>query len=76
MVQSCPPASASSTCPADSALTDKFDTSIYTFYDSSGAVTTIPSSARSVKVTLQTKDVMFGQPSIRSNTTQVTFRNA
>lgn len=76
MVQSCPPASATASCPADTTLTSKFGTSSFTFYNSSDDETSIVASARSVKLTLQLKDNVFGQATTRSNTTQVAFRNS
>ena len=61
MKQTCPAASASSTCPADRILTDKLDTITYTYYDTNNSVVTDPELAEKVKIDMQLKDKAFAE---------------
>ncbi len=75
MVRSCPSTSTTSSCPADTLLSSKFDTSSYVFYDVADATTTTVSSARSVKITVSVKDKVFNRPITATNNIRITFRN-
>ncbi len=59
--QTCPAASASSTCSADRLLTDKLNTFTLTYYDTDNAIVTDPEQAEKVKVDLQLKDKAFAE---------------
>lgn len=59
--QSCPAASASSTCPADNLMTDKLGSFTVTYYDNSGAVVSTPEQATALKINLTLTDTAFAQ---------------
>ena len=75
MVRSCPPESTTLDCPADVTLTNHFDSSSFSFYDSNGAPTGDAAAARSVKITLTTSDAVLNNPTVVTNTIQVALRN-
>ncbi|GAC1391189.1 MAG: hypothetical protein NVSMB46_02780 [Candidatus Saccharimonadales bacterium] len=58
--QSCPQASATSSCPADVLLTDKFSSIAYTYYDANNNVVTVPEQATKIKIDLSLTDTAFG----------------
>lgn len=72
---SCPPASATTSCPADKQLLNKLATISFTFYDQDNDLTTDPTLARSVAIDLTNTVDTFGQPLNLSNNIQVTLRN-
>jgi competence protein ComGC len=59
--QTCPAASASSSCPADRILTDKLNSFTLTYYDTNNTVVADPEQAEKVKVELQLKDKAFAE---------------
>lgn len=59
--QSCPSASATSSCPADRLLTDKLNTMTLTYYDTNNTVVTDPEQAYRVKVDLSLKDRAYAE---------------
>lgn len=72
----CPPASASAACPADTETIDKgLKDMVFTFYDQDDNVTANPSLTRSVKINLQMEKDSFGQPLVFDNSIRVTLRN-
>jgi type II secretory pathway pseudopilin PulG len=75
LTTSCPPASASVSCPADKELLVDLNTIAFVFYDQDNVVTTDPLLARSVEINLQTSKDSFGDPLTLSNTVRVTLRN-
>lgn len=72
---SCPPASATSNCPADKTYTSYINNLTFTFYDDNNAVTTTPSAARSVKVGVTMSRKSFGKTITFTNSIQATLRN-
>jgi prepilin-type N-terminal cleavage/methylation domain-containing protein len=72
---SCPPQSATASCPADARLIQYVDDMIFTLYDQDDAATTNPTLARSVKIQLRMERDTFGSPIKLENTVQVTLRN-
>jgi prepilin-type N-terminal cleavage/methylation domain-containing protein len=72
-VTTCPVASSS--CPLDRLYTTSLNDLEFIFYDASNAVTTTPSEARSVKVTVKLSKKVFGKVIEMSNSAQITQRN-
>lgn len=72
---SCPPASATSGCPADRTYTTHIADLSFNFFDELGAATTDPALARSVEVTLTTQSQSYGKTLSYTNTMQTTLRN-
>lgn len=52
VLTSCPPAIATSSCPADIVLADYVKSMLFTLYDQDGVQTTTPSEARSINIRL------------------------
>jgi prepilin-type N-terminal cleavage/methylation domain-containing protein len=75
MKTSCPAASASSSCPADSKLADYFQSMSFTLYDQNGALTADNSLARSIKIDLSMQRSVFGKVISLNNTIRVALRN-
>lgn len=71
----CPPASATPSCPADAALLLYIDSITFNLFDQDNGSTTNPLLARSVKVNLSMKRETFGQPLVLANSVQTTLRN-
>jgi type II secretory pathway pseudopilin PulG len=71
----CPPASASSSCPADIQMSNNFKTLSFVFYDQDDAVTTTIPSARSIKLVLQMQRKSYGKTLTFDNTIRITMRN-
>lgn len=59
--QSCPTANASSSCPADTLLTDKLSSFQLTYYNASDQVVTTPEQATKIKVDVTLADTVFAQ---------------
>ncbi len=59
--QTCPAASASSTCPPDKVLSDKLNTFAVTYYDTDNNTTTSPEAAEKVKIDIGLKDKAFAE---------------
>lgn len=74
-VTTCPPASASASCPADAKLIENLDDMVFTLYDQDDNPTTDPLLARSVLIHLSMVKDTFGDPLTLENNIQVTLRN-
>lgn len=74
-VTTCPPASASASCPADAKLIENLDDMVFTLYDQDDNPTTDPLLARSVLIHLSMVKDTFGDPLTLENKIQVTLRN-
>lgn len=72
---SCPPASATSACPADRVLAEFVKSMTFTLYDQNADPTTTASLARSVKITLDMERNAPGSPLNLTSTIRVTLRN-
>lgn len=72
---SCPPASATPSCPADRKLVDGLKTMLFSLYDQDNASTTNPLLARSVKIDLSLEKNTFGSPLTFNNSVRTTLRN-
>ncbi len=72
---SCPPASASASCPADTKLLENLNTMTFALYDQDDAITTNAVDARSVKIDLSMVRETFGAPITINNSIRVTLRN-
>lgn len=72
---SCPAATATSTCPADRVFSTNIDDLRYTMYDSNNTVTSDPTVARSVEMSVDLSKKVFGKTISLSNTMRVTQRN-
>lgn len=72
---SCPSASASSTCPADTKLIENVNNMVFTLFDQDDVSTTNALLARSVKIDLTMQRDTFGSPLVLSNNIRVTLRN-
>lgn len=73
---SCPPAIATSSCPADIVLADYVQSMIFTLYDQDGAQTTTPSLARSINIRLEMQRYSGSSKPIDLTTNlRVTLRN-
>jgi type II secretory pathway pseudopilin PulG len=73
---SCPPALATVACPADRTLSTSFDNMIFTFYDQDDNTTADPTLARSVEITINMTNNVFGQDVTIDNNIRVTLRNS
>lgn len=71
----CPKSIATPSCTADIQLATYVNAMTFTLYDQDGAQTTVPASARSVKITLNMRRNAPGNPINLSTTMQVTLRN-
>lgn len=72
---SCPTGHTSPSCPADPNLGDSFNSMAFTLYDQDNALTTDPTQARLIKISLSMQRKVFGE-SISLNTDMaVTLRN-
>lgn len=74
-VTTCPPATSTSTCPPD--LTLSRDTNNFSFilYDTSNAVTTTPSNARSIQASTELLQKIYGRDISYRDTALVALRN-
>jgi prepilin-type N-terminal cleavage/methylation domain-containing protein len=71
----CPPAVATSTCPADGKVVEDVAQLSAVYYDNSNAVTSTPANAGSVQITLQQSRAKFGKTYRSILTSQATLRN-
>lgn len=74
-VTTCPPASASPTCPADKVFTNSMTNLTFTFYDVNNAPTPDATQARSVNLVVSMSRRVYGKSLMLSNTTRTTLRN-
>ena len=72
---SCPATLASSTCPADIQLATYVSSMTFKLYDQDAVLTTTPSLARSVNITLTMQRNAPGNPITVTNSIRVTLRN-
>lgn len=72
---SCPPASASASCPADVLLAENFQSMLFSLYDQDNNSTTNPLLARSVAINLTMQKDTFGAPLTLDTTIRTTLRN-
>ena len=71
----CPPATATSSCPADKLFTRYLTDLSFTFYDEANATTANAALARSVQITVSMKRKIFGRDVTFNNTIRTTMRN-
>lgn len=62
-------------CQPDIQLTDRLQNMLFVFYDINDTITTVPEDARSVELTVNLSQKVFGQEIAISNKTRVTLRN-
>ncbi len=74
-VSTCPPASATGTCPADGKVIEDVANMTATYYDTSNVSTTTVNNVYSVNVTLTQSRAKFGQTYSNSLTTRASLRN-
>lgn len=72
---SCPPVSASASCPPDKQLATYVSSMTFTLYDQNGAATTTTSAARSIQISLTMLQNNPGNPISLSSSIRVTLRN-
>lgn len=75
LVTTCPPGLVTSTCPLDPQLATYVSAMTFTLYDQNAVLTTIPSLARSVAISLTMQRNAPGQPLNVTNSIRVTLRN-
>lgn len=73
-VATCPPASATSSCPADSKVAEDVTGFGVTYYDANDAVVA-PDEARAVQLSMTITQVKGGEPVSATYTTRMVFRN-
>ena len=73
-VTTCPPAAATSSCPADGQVLSNIDSFSVQYFDSTNQATT-PDNARSVQLFVRLKVNKFGQDIKTEYTTRMVFRN-
>lgn len=73
--QTCPSATATTTCPADKVLTEHFVAMNFILYDQDDIITTNISLARSLVVNISMEKPTFGSPVRFDNTMRMTMRN-
>lgn len=72
---SCPPALATSTCPADKKYTSYLTDLTFTFYDDTNNTTADATLARSVQITVKVQRKILGKTVKFDNTIRTTLRN-
>jgi len=72
-VTTCP--AGTSGCQQDIVLTSRLQNMLFAFYDINDDITIIPEQARSVSLTVNLLDRVYGQDIEISNTTRITLRN-
>ncbi len=72
---SCPPALATSTCPADKKFTSYLTDLTFTFYDDTNNTTADATLARSVQITVKVQRKILGKTVKFDNTIRTTLRN-
>ena len=75
LTTSCPPGSATPSCPADVDMADYFQSMSFTLYDQNGAVTTDTTLARSIAINLTMQRTIFGNNISLNNNIRVALRN-
>jgi prepilin-type N-terminal cleavage/methylation domain-containing protein len=64
-----------SSCAWDVELVDMLDNMLFEFYDLDNVITTDPTLARSIKVTINLRKRVYGKDITTTNTTRITLRN-
>lgn len=75
LLTTCPAAKATQSCPADTHLADYVSSMTFTMYDQNAAVTSDPSLARSIQISLTMERNAPGEPLDLNTSTRVTLRN-
>ncbi len=75
LTRSCPPASSSPSCPADTQLVESLDDMVFTLFDQDNAPTNDPLLARSIDINLSMLRKSLGGPLRLENSIQITLRN-
>lgn len=75
LTTSCPANLATPSCPADKDLADYVNSMSFNLYDQDNAITTDPTLARSVKISLGMQRTIYGATISLNNNIQVTLRN-
>lgn len=73
-ITTCPPAEATSTCPADNLVADNVTSFSIKYYDASGAEVT-PNSARSINLTIELTEQSGSKNIVANYSTRMVFRN-
>ena len=73
-VTTCPPASATSSCPADLTIASGVTSLTFTYYDQNGTSVT-PDNARSVEIDITLSSIQGGQKVSASYSSRMVFRN-
>lgn len=73
---SCPPASATDSCPSDVILSNYFHDMSFVFYDQDDIITTSLPSARSIYITIEMEQEAFGRTVDFTNNIRMTMRNS
>lgn len=74
-VTTCPPASASPSCPADAKVVEDIASLAVGYFDLTNTSTATPTSAGAVQITLQQSRTKFGRTYVSKLTSQATLRN-
>lgn len=74
-VTTCPPASASATCPADGKVIDDVANMSAAYYDTNNTATTVVANVYSVDITLTQSRAKFGRTYSNTLTSRATLRN-
>lgn len=75
VARSCPPASATSTCPADRLYSNNLSDLSFQFFDEANTTTANATLARSVQITVKLEKRIYGTPVTFTNTIRTTLRN-
>jgi prepilin-type N-terminal cleavage/methylation domain-containing protein len=75
LLSTCPAAKVTQSCPADTHLADYVSSMTFTMYDQNAAVTSDPSLARSIQISLTMERNAPGEPLDLNTSTRVTLRN-
>lgn len=73
-ITTCPPASATASCPADKTILTNVSSLTVLYYDTLNQQVD-PGSARSIQLNVQLKETTFGQPITANYSTRMVFRN-
>lgn len=71
----CPPASATSSCPADLTVATGVTSLTFTYYDANGSTTTTASDARSIQTSITLSSTQGGQTVSETYSSRMVFRN-
>lgn len=71
----CPPASATASCPADAKVVEDIASLSAVYYDTTNTITVTPSGAYSIQISLQQTRTKFGRTYVSKLTSQASLRN-